>query len=162
MSENEQWAIARVQHWWPIICEKISLDLPCPRVVFSSRLKKCAGLASVSRNTVKYSTYFMSIVSRTQYERTIVHELAHIAIDRLHRQRMCHSAPWKNLMVSLGVDSSRCHSYPVQRTRYQTKCLCGKTITFGKIVYRRILIGTYRYSCRDCRRRVLPENVAQV
>jgi SprT protein len=93
--------------------------------------------------------------------RTVPHEVAHLVARQLHPYHIQpHGREWQRVMLNLGVQPDRCHSYEVQLARvhqkFDAKCAC-KVHKIGKAVRARIVAGrTYR--CTKCKQRVVLVN----
>ena len=93
------------------------------RVVWNSRMRTTAGLASYQRWEVILNPALQKI-SQEEIDKTLRHELAHLlARDRSGRKRITpHGAEWRQACIDLGIpNESRTHQLPFVRRRQQRK-----------------------------------------
>jgi SprT protein len=86
---------------------------------------------------------------------TVPHEVAHLlAWQRYGPHIRPHGPEWRSLMLGLGADPSRCHTYDTSRIRtrrlqrHTYHCAC-REYALTSIRHNRIRRGQ-RYLCRDC------------
>lgn len=96
-------------------------------------------------------------------ESTVVHEFAHLVQRQHYPLSKPHGKEWKSVMLNLGVEPSRCHSYDLVAAlksvgtkttgrkvkTYSYKCACD-TYELTVIRHNRILKGT-EYHCKKCK-----------
>lgn len=105
---------------------------------------------------IEFSTDFLVNSTDDFIARTVPHELCHLAIEHMHPRRgIGHGKPWKNLMIELGCDPKRCHSYDMSKLRdYEYRCEeCGAVYHFSKRRHNACRRGS-QYICnknRPCR-----------
>lgn len=123
-----------------------------PRLVYR-KMGRCAGQASVFRNTIELSTDFLREYPEDMINDTIPHEFAHIVADKTASRRVGHSAPWKQCMRVFGLAPERCHSYDIAKVspggNYMYKCKCGE-FPFSKRRHNQVRRGKL-YTCRKCK-----------
>ncbi len=99
-------------------------------------------------------------------KRTVPHELAHLIHFRVHPEdvrrmfkgdkRDIHGANWQRIMIELGGDPSRCHSYDITNVQsrkagtVEYTCSCNKTFHLGAKRHQRHQINPCIY-CRSCK-----------
>lgn len=132
---------------------------PFPVVNYDVR-GTCAGKAWVTKNTIGFNSILLTENVEQFLKRTVVHEMAHVIAYKRYGSRG-HDNTWKNVMIRLGADPSRCHSYDVSNARvknanasttYTYKCACcEREVTQTR--HNKILKGA-TYTCRTCRQRI--------
>ncbi|HET7314302.1 SprT-like domain-containing protein [Salinisphaera sp.] len=131
--------------------------LPVPEVRFDLR-GRAAGQAVFARRTrrchIRLNAELLASHSREMLDQTVPHEVAHVAVYRLHgRRARPHGAEWKALMHAFGVDASPCHTLPAEPTRqlkrFRYACDCHEPAWLTSIRHKRALAGT-DYVCRVC------------
>ena len=147
-----------------------------PKVSYNVR-GGTAGYAHLSDWAVDFNAILLMENLDTFIHRTVAHEMAHLVDSQLHpgnhyvgayQRRSLHGASWKRIMLTFGVEPSRCHSYDTTNSRikrkrqFQYKCtVCGRKIMLGpkRHANEQAVPGTYYH--RGCGRRNL-ELVAPV
>jgi SprT protein len=131
---------------------------PFPVVNYDVR-GTCAGKAWVTKNIIGFNSILLTENVEQFLKRTVVHEMAHVIAYKRYGSRG-HDNAWKNVMIRLGADPSRCHSYDVSNARvknanaptYTYKCACHeREVTQTR--HNKILKGA-NYTCRSCRQRI--------
>lgn len=135
--------------------------LPVPDVVFDLR-GRSAGQAVFSGRSrqghIRINPLLLASHPAEMLAQTVPHEVAHMAIFRLHgRRAKPHGHEWKALMAAFGVDASPCHALPAEPSRrlrrYRYECGCDEPAWLTSIRHRRAQQGT-EYVCRICRQRL--------
>ena len=95
------------------------------------RLTSTAGRAFIAEGRMEFSEILYKQNVEAFLEDTVPHELAHIIAYRVYGSHG-HDASWKKVMMALGYEPTRCHSYEVQKRSsaksYTYVCQCeGKT-----------------------------------
>lgn len=131
------------------------------RFEVSSRMTRCAGKAWNSKSLVQLSLAFFADRHNyeTKFHDTVLHELAHILIDRRIGFRQGHNKEWKAMAVRVGAKPERCHTMDLAegfQSRKRTgggtipcSC-CGQTIKLGPTQYKRHLAGYIGYRHKQC------------
>jgi SprT-like family len=92
--------LRRVREWsvlWgvPDLAETVE-------VVFSGRLRSSLGRCAPARGRIRLSTRLLDD-ERARFREVLCHELAHVAVHRLHGSRAApHGAEWRGLVVAAG------------------------------------------------------------
>ncbi len=134
----------------------------------SSRL---AGQAIYRQNVIRINPMFLNKYTDKFINQTIVHEVAHLGVyqvynlDKGHSNIKHHGSEWKNMMIRLGADPSRCHSYEAdegvgrQKTKYAYICeCCNKPIPVGPKIHSNIQNGK-RYKTTCCKSKLIFKGV---
>ena len=122
---------------------------------------RTGGLAYPGQFLIRLNPAYLNKYQDEYIKRTVVHEVAHLGVEQVYRKDQgrwkvdAHGPEWKNMMVRLGADPSRCHSYEAeegqgrQKTKYAYVCgCCDKPIPVGPKVHANILRGrTYTTKC---------------
>lgn len=125
-----------------------SVDFDCRGVT--------AGHAVLRENHISLNSVLLVENTDDFIARTVGHEVAHIIAFRLFGDRG-HGRAWKRVMLVLGQDASRCHSYDVKNARvrklnrrvYTCNCNTEHPITVQK--HKKILSGMIKCRCRKCK-----------
>jgi SprT protein len=142
-----------------------------------------AGMANYKKWTIKYNPVLLNENVEVFLARTVPHELAHLACDRIYPEahateivrtrsgklkrtkRDVHGNYWKEIMRVLGVsDIGRCHSYDttsVKRavTKYNYSCGCGESVhQVGAKVHNKVALFGAKYTCKKCKQFIRPAN----
>jgi SprT protein len=87
---------------------------------------------------------------------TVPHECAHLIARTIFGVHIKpHGNEWKTVMVQLGANPKRCHSYDTsnstvyQKSKFVYECRCQKHVV-GPTRHKKMLKGL-RYTCRNCR-----------
>ena len=81
-----------------------------PNIIMNNRLTSTAGRAFIERGYIDLSVFLMERNVEGFLDDTIPHELCHIIAWRLFNDKG-HGKAWKNTVLFLGKDPTRCHSY---------------------------------------------------
>jgi SprT protein len=130
----------------------------------SSRL---GGQALLNSFVVRLNPVFLNKYTDKYIKSTVVHEVAHLGVQQVYtldqgRWKVgAHGSEWKNMMVRLGADPSRCHSYEAeegqgrQKTKYAYVCgCCNKPIPVGPKVHANIQRGRI-YTTKCCKTKLV-------
>lgn len=152
---------------WP---EEVKGEEPAPvRVKLNSRMRSCGGRAKgMFYIDINYRLY---LDNPEELENTYVHELAHIFCQRKYSFKVGHAREWKMAMTMMGQEPSRCHNLKVDHLRnsrksFEYSCGCERyTHRLGpkrnqKALSRLVSSGSTGYSCRDCKKPLLPRKLA--
>lgn len=136
-----------------------------PKVIFRQMGLK-AGLANPSSHTIQLNTdYFNNGNCEDMINQTTPHEFAHLVdhilngsqIEYYWRQRRSiHGPSWKRIMIVLGCDPDRCHTYNTDGvkikggTRHLYTCNCGKEFPLSSTLHNRVQSGQRRF-CKACK-----------
>lgn len=138
-------------------------QIPNYQISYRMWSKRTAGMVKIIRRPnaasttfiIKLNPVFFHHLDFSEYEHTIVHEVAHV-IDYSRYGHTGHSASWKQIMNNLGYQGNRCHTYQLPnhlKSKSNTRtvyCDC-KTHDIGIIRFNRIKKGTHQYVCKYCR-----------
>ncbi|PPD55510.1 MAG: hypothetical protein CTY12_00610 [Methylotenera sp.] len=115
---------------------------------------RTGGLAYPGQFLIRLNPAYLNKYKEEYIKRTVVHEVAHLGVQQVYRLDQgrwkvdAHGSEWKNMMVRLGADPSRCHTYEAeegqgrQKTKYAYVCgCCNKPIPVGPKVHANILRG---------------------
>ena len=139
-------------------------------VEFSTRMRVSLGLCRPAQNRIRLSAVLRDGGSSDLLEEVLCHELAHVAVHRLHgRRAKPHGPEWKSLMRKAGFeprvrvrenDPRLPKAFNKPRPRWEHRCpVCGVTQMAGRPVR--------QWRCVRCRkagrsgklriRKILPE-----
>jgi SprT protein len=130
---------------------------------------KTAGRACMTRSTltVKFNSVLLMEFTDDYIKRTVPHELAHTIdwvrhpenYNRYGRKNILHGNSWKNIMVTLGADYSRCHSFDTTKSavresvKHVYSCqTCAAEMKLGAVRHKRMQSGASKYWKRGCGR----------
>jgi SprT protein len=124
----------------------------------NGRLTSTAGRAFYKEGRLDFSKVLYAQNVETFLNDTVPHELAHIIAYRVYNSSG-HDASWKKVMMALGYEPTRCHSYEVQQRSsakvYKYVCGCeGKTHEVS--AQRQAWINKGKtYQCTTCGTRIV-------
>lgn len=138
-----------------------NMFMSLPTIDFEARGQK-AGCAYLFKNHISINPVFLVEQADNNFiEDTIPHELAHLIAFNMYGHKG-HGKPWKSVMIKLGYEPERCHSYDTTnaKVRHTKKarftCGCpGKVGTIGMIRAKRHLRGERLFSCKTCREQIV-------
>jgi len=160
------------------------VELEMPKVLYTLR-GTTGGRADYRKWTVNYNAVLLNENVDVFLARTVPHELAHLACDKIYPQahetdivmsrtgrwkrtkRDVHGRYWQEIMRVLGVkDISRCHSYDVTNSKiektfkkFNYSCGCGVGHhKVGAKVHNKISLFNARYTCRVCKQVLVSAN----
>lgn len=119
-------------------------------VKMNNRLTSTAGRANPASGIIELSTKLYEANKEAFHANTIPHEIAHIVACRVLGSRG-HDAAWHSVMLTLGVEANRCHSYEVKKSGkiYLYKCDC---MTHEFTPQRQAwAVKGKKYVCKHCR-----------
>lgn len=133
---------------------------------------RTGGLAYPGQFLIRLNPAYLNKYQDEYIKRTVVHEVAHLGVEQVYRKDQgrwkvdAHGPEWKNMMIRLGANPSRCHSYEAeegqgrQKTKYAYVCgRCNSPIPVGPKVHANIQSGrTYTSNC--CRSKLVFKGVA--
>ena len=158
-------AIEAVKKYTALGNNLLGTSMVSPIVTF--KLKgTCGGMYSSKRHEVKVNMVLLAENEAHYLATTIPHEVAH-SLQRhiygsyhLGRRVMPHGRQWKSIMVKLGLNPKRCHTYDTstssQRTvskQFEYRCSC-KSFMFTIIRHRRAQKNAGCYRCPKCKGRL--------
>lgn len=122
---------------------------------------RLGGQALIGSFEIRLNPAYLNKYKEEYINRTVVHEVVHLGIEQVYRKDQghwkvdAHGPEWKNMMVRLGADPSRCHSYEPDegqgrpKTKYAYVCArCNKPIPVGPKVHSKLQKGAnYRTTC---------------
>lgn len=155
---------------WPMFLPRPTTPLSVPEITYDLKgttagqaqytYKKSTGETTSAKirinNDLLYTKHYDEMLNRT-----VPHEVVHIAVRWWFWQLRPdpHGFEWKTLMIVLGLDPTRCHSYdeitkarkrtPLPRPYIYTCANNCREYRLTQIIHRRIKAGQTRY-CRDC------------
>ena len=161
----KQQAIDTIQHYTDLGNRVFHTNMPCPKTDFSVK-GTVGGKYTTARHTVMVNMILFAENVQDYLNQTIPHEVAHAFQRHLYGQYrygkrvMPHGKEWKSIMIALGKDPKRCHSYDTsnatQRTvarAYPYKCNC-RTYHLTAIRHKRMQTNQTTYSCKACHSRL--------
>ncbi|MCP4995426.1 MAG: hypothetical protein GY934_16860 [Gammaproteobacteria bacterium] len=110
---------------------------------------------------IRYNLVLLQENPELFLKRTIPHEVAHVAARTIHGPRIKpHGKEWQSIMVFLGADASRCHSFETTHLRarklqtFLYRCDC-REHQLTSIRHNRVKAGQ-QYLCSSCRTSLQP------
>jgi SprT protein len=140
-------------------------QLPNPEIRFDLR-GAAAGQTVFVRKTrhcvIRINAALLAAHPREMIAQTVPHEVAHVAVYRLHGSRAKpHGAQWQALMRAFGLAPEPCHTLPVtparRLKRFRYACACAEPAWLTSIRHKRAQRGTI-YLCRRCGQRLRRSN----
>lgn len=113
MSALMKKCIKVTNHWVDECNKKFELQLPYPKVEFSIK-GTTAGRAHLSKNVIAYNPTLLRENCDKFLARTPGHEVVHFAAWHKYKDRG-HGDAWKRMMIMMGLESSRCHTYDTSK-----------------------------------------------
>lgn len=128
---------------------------------------RVGGWANSYTNQISFNGALLVQHVEDYIARTVPHELAHLATDKIYGQeytprrpkkepkRIIHGARWMEVMAVLGVEPSRCHEYDTSqthkpKTKYEYICPnCQKSHVFGPKAHSNQQVRP-RFYCTAC------------
>jgi SprT protein len=149
-----------------IIEDKTGRTFEFPYITYDVR-GRVAGTACSETNTIDLNPILLNENQDVFIERTVVHELAHLIDAEMHphtretrrgrTKRSLHGRTWKWVMIALGADPSRCHSYDISNAAVKTKhkyhyvcSFCKGDMYFGPVKHKKQQSGEANYGHRRC------------
>jgi SprT protein len=133
-----------------IIYHLINRTKEC-KIVVKEEMRTTAGTAYYKANTIHLNKKLFTENINT-FNQTIGHEVAHLINYEVYGKRG-HGPTWKNVMIMMGLEPRRCHSYKVERRSHKPvaygKCECRADIPIKTRRYNKILRGA-KYKCTGC------------
>lgn len=127
-----------------------------------------AGKAWTKKWIVGFNAVLLNENTDDFIARTVPHEIAHLATELIYphahvrtrgTKRSPHGSEWASIMVVLGADVKRCHSYDTTNAQvkrsvsYDYKCACcGAAITLGPKRHAKMLKDPHQYTHTKCGR----------
>ncbi len=142
-----------------------------PRVRFDKR-GQVAGTADHRKNELNFNMVLLNENLEHFVMQTVAHEIAHLVTGKVYpdtrggfdrfgkrTKRRSHGREWKSVMIMLGVNPDRCHTYDVTNAKvgakrktvtFDYKCSgCGSVLPMGKVRHNKFQAGKAKYShCR--------------
>lgn len=119
-----------------------------------------AGKACYSRRTLQFNLILASENIITFLNDTVPHEIAHLYQRKIDAYSSPHGQLWKEVMMKMGYNPNRCHSYDTSNVRrkkiaptFEYTCSCKKTFIISNLIHTRILGGSVRL-CKACRGKI--------
>ena len=145
---------AKVNECLAKVLVRFGVDIPKPIIRYKLR-GRVAGRAYYYQHLIDLNAVLLKENGQKFIDRTVVHEVAHLIAYKLYGSNIRpHGREWANLMVMLGAQPSRCHSYDVTNAligkSYSYSCGCRKHALTG-IRHKRSREGS-RYTCTKCRK----------
>ena len=130
--------INKIQWCIDTLADHYGTRLDFPAVTFKTK-GTTAGWANYSEWKVDFNPLFLEAYQDEFINQTVPHEIAHLMDYVLHpenfygrRKRSVHGPTWKSIMVVLGAEPRRCHSYD------------------SSIIAKRRSKKTFPYQCEKC------------
>lgn len=97
----------------------VPTNMKVPTLSFDLR-GTTAGQAFPAKHHIRLNGQLLNENTEHFIEQTVGHEWAHLAAAHLHGHNIQgHGKEWKSLMVRLGLNPARCHTYDTQKARTQ-------------------------------------------
>lgn len=118
---------------------------------------KCAGQACAKRNDpkgkIRLNAQLIEKCTEDQMKNTVGHELAHLICSFIYPGVKPHGMEWKKVMMAMGLEPSRCHSYnfaPAKKTkRFKYICKkCGHVHPLTTYKHNKMKINPHHYICK--------------
>ena len=116
---------------------------------------KTAGRAWSSKNLIQLSPTLLTENTEHFLKSTVPHEISHLLTRTLFVKATSHGRHWKHVMIKLGVNPNRCHTYDVSNVvnlrnvkKYNYSCKC-QTHVVSKTIHNRVVSGKI-YRCKRC------------
>lgn len=132
---------------------------------------RTGGLAYPGTFLIRLNPDYLNKYQDEYIKRTVVHEVAHLGVEQVYRLDQgrwkvdAHGSEWKNMMIRLGADPARCHSYEAeegqgrQKTKYAYVCgCCNNPIPVGPKVHANIQRGK-GYTTKCCKAKLVFKGV---
>ncbi len=115
---------AKVEKWWEIACgiphRNVSLLRErFPEIELSTRMTTRAGYAQGLHKPRIVLNANLLVQEGENFNATIGHEVAHIAVNILMGEQCGHDKRWGYMMTIFRLPVVRCHSYNVEKIRHQ-------------------------------------------
>jgi len=145
--------------------DKINLHfkttLTAPQVAYDVRGQTAGYVTSKDgRRIIHLNAILLNENVDEMVNQTTPHELAHWAEFHIYgghqyngRKRSIHGTRWKAIMRVLGLQPDRCHNMDVssaqtrKKNKFEYICACGKSITVGPVVHKKMVNGQKRWHC---------------
>lgn len=138
---------------------KFSVPVQIKYDIDSARL---GGQANANGFFIRLNPAFLTKYKDEYIKQTVVHEVAHLGCHQVYHidngmHINAHGPEWKNMMVRLGADPSRCHTYQAdegqgrQQPKFGYVCgCCNKPIAVGPKIHKKIARGA-QYTTKCCK-----------
>ena len=114
------WIQARI--YWPLVGE-------IPSISCTIRASRVAGVAFYAGRIEYNLAYICTLDKLEDFNRTIVHELAHIIQFRIYpKAKQAHGVEFRGIMARLGYDGSTYHKYSVSKAKSSVARIKGQDI----------------------------------
>lgn len=132
-------------------------DVEVPTISWNPRMRSVAGKVRVDlkmRKAIWIQLNPHLLQNDSDLERTLMHELCHVADCVLYGQRG-HGRTWKHCMRLVGRQPERCHQYDTSHVKRRHKrvatmqCNC-RTLDITANHLKKVQLG-YRYRCLSCK-----------
>jgi len=151
--------------WWDKFNKRFGKSYAYPAIQYTLR-GGVAGTATYQRQLINYNMGLYRENKEKYSNRTIPHEIAHLFNYRIHVENRGtwgerlkpHGREWKNIMMRMGLDYSRCHDYKVTKVRkvtkdYIYKCFC-REHKVSSILHNKMVKKGKTYKCIRCQGRL--------
>lgn len=134
---------------------KLGYIKPMPVIEYTLR-GKTAGYAWFGLNKIQLNPTFLVNHFDDMINNVVVHELAHLIAYDIYKDKG-HGYYWKHVMLVLGIEPKRCHSYDTSKvgnnmTYHIYTCGCKETLAPVRR-HNNIQKGKWRYyPCSECGR----------
>jgi SprT protein len=114
-----------------------------------------AGQANYRHNVIRLNRELLEKYTTDFIDQTVPHEFAHLVAYRVYGSRIKpHGKEWKSVVLALGAEPVRTHSYEVSTTRrlkrFCYQCDCPSSLyEITSVRHNRILRG-HMYLCKKC------------
>lgn len=131
-----------------------------PQIKYTEK-STVAGRAYCVSNIVDFNKILLSENVDQFIDQTVTHELAHILAYKIYGT-IGHDKYWKLIMVQLGAEPKRCHSYSIENVKKRAtktfvyKCACRDNIQISSIRHNKIVKNNQIYRCNACKTKIVP------
>jgi predicted SprT family Zn-dependent metalloprotease len=116
-----------------------------PKIEYRTNMKSTAGFATYSTQLIELNELLFLSNVEDFISRTVVHEYAHLATDKLYPNAKQHHGPqFRSIMSRLGGPITTCHSYSCSSRTYRYTCNCGEIFMLTKLLHNKVSNGQIR------------------
>lgn len=148
-TELQQQALNKIEEVRIQLEQLYLIKFPELTVSFDINSTRIAGLAYIYKNKVRFNNHFLEKYKEEFINITVPHEIAHIGACVVYGYNIrAHGPEWKRMMLRLGCDPNRCHTYVADVTSNRTSIKhlytcnkCGESIPVGDKIHKNIING---------------------
>ena len=142
----------RINECLEIIEKRYMVSVPAPKDIHYEVRGTTGGKAFYRSWTLGFNPILLRENEELFIKQTVTHEIAHLITHFIYPHAKAHGYEWKRIMVVLGAEPSRTHSYDTTRSQVKVKhkflwtCQCCSTqITVGPVVHKKMIRGQQRF-----------------